>query len=144
MKIVDIEGKLVRELDVSKENGAGVHRVTWDLSTGALKKGGGKGFGGGFGGKGAGGKGQPGAGGKGGQPGGGKGGGGKGGGFPGGGFGGTLAGAGKYRVVLEVDGVEQSRIITVEGDPRLPELGRIVDEAEEELELRRLMKQREP
>ena len=137
LKITDIEGKLVTELDVANHTEAGVHRITWDLSTGPLKKAGGKGFGGAFGGKGIAGKG---AGGKGGT---GKGGGGKGGGFGGGGFG-PAAGAGKYRAILEIDGVEQSRVITIEGDPRQPELGRIVDEAEEELELLRLLKNREP
>jgi photosystem II stability/assembly factor-like uncharacterized protein len=132
LRIADIDGKTIKELDVSKQNDVGVQRVTWDLSTGTLKKGGGKGFAGG-GGKGAGGKGA-----------GGKGaGGGKGGGFPGG-FGGALVGAGKYRVILEIDGVEQSRIITIEGDPRQPALDRIVDEAEEEYQLRKLLKSREP
>src|SRR5262249_60030115 len=34
LKILDLHGNLVRELDVSKEKEAGLHRVSWDLISG--------------------------------------------------------------------------------------------------------------
>jgi hypothetical protein len=127
LKIYDIEGKMVRELDVSKESQAGVHRVTWNLSKGGLKKGG-KGFAGKKGGAG-------------GKKGGGKGFAGKG---KGGAFGGGSVGEGKYRIVLEADGQTYSRVVTIEGDPRFPEGNRVADEAEERRLLERFSQGREP
>jgi S1-C subfamily serine protease len=102
LKVYDPLGALVRDLDVSNDKGAGVHRVPWDLATGA-GKGGGKGFGGG------------------------KGGGGKGG-FGGAGL---TAKPGVYRVVLSADGAEHARLITVEPDPRTKIAGATENEAEE-------------
>jgi len=133
LRIADIEGKTLREFDVAKETDAGVHRVSWDLSTGTQKKGAKGGF---AGGKGAGAKGGA----------GGKGGGGQAGGKGGGPFGqgNALAGSGKYRIILEADGVEISRIVTIEADPRTPDIDRAVDEAEEDRLLRRLNEGREP
>ncbi len=116
LRVVDVEGKTIREFNLAKENGAGLHRIAWDLSAGTNKKmpPAGKGVG-----KGKQGKGQP-------QP--------------------KLAnaGAGRFRVILEGDGVELSRVLTIEGDPRLSELDRAVDEAEEEHAIRRWLKGRQP
>jgi photosystem II stability/assembly factor-like uncharacterized protein len=109
LKVFDPLGNVVRELDVSNAKMSGVHRVPWDLATGAAK--GGKG---GFGG--------------------GKGGGGK------GGFGGAVLTAkpGVYRVVLNADGVEHAKLITIEPDPRTKIPGSSTDETEE---LRKLLKE---
>jgi photosystem II stability/assembly factor-like uncharacterized protein len=117
LKVVDIAGKTVRELETKTE--AGLHRVSWNLaSVGAggagkgLKKFGGKGGGKGappkIAGGGPKGKGQ-------GQF------GGKGGGFGGpGGAGGAGVPAGTYRVVLIVDDQEFTQTVQVEGDPVQP------------------------
>jgi photosystem II stability/assembly factor-like uncharacterized protein len=120
MRITDIEGKTLRTFDLAKETEAGLHRITWDLSTGTQKKGG---------------KVVPGKGGA------GKGKGGKGG---GGALPNPPAGTGRYRVVLEVNGVEIARVITIEADPRTPDIERAVDEAEEDLAIRRMLKGQEP
>ena len=56
----------------------------------------------------------------------------------------AFAGSGKYRVVLNVDGVESSRIVTIEADPRTPDIDRPFDEAEEDRALRRLLQGRGP
>jgi photosystem II stability/assembly factor-like uncharacterized protein len=96
LKIVDIEGKTVRELEAGKK--AGLHKVNWNLA--AAQAGGGQGGrrgGGGGGGAGGGG--------------GGGGGGGR------GGFGGRPVAAGAYKVVLTVDGKEYVQSIRVEPDP---------------------------
>jgi hypothetical protein len=110
LKVFDPLGAMVRDLDVSNDKMAGVHRVPWDLITGAAAAKGGKG---GFGGKGGGGK---------------------------GGFGGPglTAKPGVYRVVLNADGVEHARLITVEPDPRTKVPGSTTNEAEE---LRKLLKE---
>jgi photosystem II stability/assembly factor-like uncharacterized protein len=116
LKVVDIDGKTVRELTASAE--PGLHRVNWDLSRGT-GAGVGRG-GGGRGGQGAGGAAQaaqpakPAAGeqteqsegppaGR--------------GGF---GFGGRPVTTGAYRVVLTVDGKELSQTVRVEADPDAP------------------------
>lgn len=117
LRIVDVEGTTLREYDLAKESAAGLHRITWDLSTGTSKKipPGGKKVG-----KGKIGKGQlagPNA---------------------------PFVGAGKYRLILDADGVELARVVTIEGDPRLPGLDRAVDEAEEEHAIRRWLKGTEP
>ncbi len=111
MRIVDIDGKLLREFDMAKETDAGLHRVTWDLTTGTVKK-------------------MPPA----------KTKVGKGAAAPLG----VFTGAGKYRVILEADGVELSRVITIEGDPRLPALDGAADEAEADRAFRRWLEGREP
>jgi hypothetical protein len=104
LKVFDVYGSQVQNLDVSKEKEAGLHRVAWNLAGGPGAKGG-KGTG----------KAPP----------------------P---F--TPAGQpvkpGTYRVVLDVDGVEHARTLTVELDPRTRTAGATVNEAEE---LRRLLKQ---
>jgi photosystem II stability/assembly factor-like uncharacterized protein len=118
LKVVDIDGKTVRELAVSGD--PGLHRVVWDLSTSAA--------GGGRGGRGGGGGGR------------GAGGGGAGGEKPTtppagegteqseqptgrGGFGGLFAARqvnpGTYRLVLTVDGKEMSQTVRVEADPTI-------------------------
>ncbi len=157
LKVIDVQGKTVRELDVSKSKEPGFHRIDWNMSTAA---GGGKGkgfFGGGggggkgFGGKGTGGKGAgevigKGTGGKGiaGKGTGGKGAGGKGQippQFAGGGFGGPLVAPGVYRIVLAVDGQEIGQTLIIEPDPTQRGAELITDEVEEEMLLRRLLKE---
>jgi photosystem II stability/assembly factor-like uncharacterized protein len=114
LKVVDIAGKTVRELDVAKAKEPGMHRIAWDLTGGRLqgegkgkgKFGGGKGFKGGGGGQGQG-KGaatqaQP---------------------------GGSAVPPGVYRVVLTVDGQEHSRTLRIDPDPTLPDGVIITDEA---------------
>jgi hypothetical protein len=39
LKVLDLRGKLVRELDMAKEKEAGLHRVGWDLVSGPAPKG---------------------------------------------------------------------------------------------------------
>src|SRR5262249_11396322 len=39
LKVLDLEGHLVRSLDVAKEKDAGMHRVNWDVVSGAAPKG---------------------------------------------------------------------------------------------------------
>ncbi len=127
LKITDPVGKLVRELDVSKEMEPGVHRVTWDLVGGEVagQKKGQMGAGGAKGGKGA--KGEKAAkGAKGGQ------GGGK------GAQAAQLAKPGAYAVVLEADGRVERQVLTIEADPRTQTAGVFTDEAEE---LRRMLNQ---
>lgn len=117
LKVVDVDGTMLREVDLTKESGPGLHRVSWDLSTGTSKKGPptGKGLGKGKAGKG-----------------------------PNAGPASPFVGAGRYRIVLEGEGVELARTVTIEGDPRLPDLERAVDEAEEEHAIRRWLKGSEP
>jgi photosystem II stability/assembly factor-like uncharacterized protein len=143
LKVLDVEGKTVRELTAPTE--PGLHRVFWNLSRsggGAIAAGGeggagpatggGRGPGGGGGGRRGGGVGGAGGGAApagtaqqppaGGGPGGGGGGGrGGGGGFGGGGFGGFGGAAavapGTYRLVLTIDGKEFIQSIRVEADP---------------------------
>jgi hypothetical protein len=116
LKLFDVQGNQVRELDLGKEKDAGFHRVAWNLL------GGGGGKGGKFAGKGAGkGKGDKGAG--------------K---MPAGGPE-AIVSPQTYRIVLEVDGTPYARTITVEPDPRSGRLGVAADEAEE---LRKMMKER--
>jgi photosystem II stability/assembly factor-like uncharacterized protein len=125
LKIVDIHGKTVRDLDVSKLKDVGLHRVSWDLTKNpppSAKKGG-KG-------KDAGGK----------KPGKGKvavkG---KKGGAPAPGTGPVPTGI--YRVVLSVDGVEYAQALRVDPDPTLPADGVLTDEAAEWDEMRRQLKE---
>ncbi len=121
LKVLDLNGKVVRELDVAKANEPGVHRLYWDLSSGEAPKG--KGFGfkkkesetpppspkeaieevksprpSRFR---------------------------------------KLVSPGTYRVVLSVDGTEITRVLTVEPDPRTRTPGGLTNEADE---LRRLLK----
>jgi hypothetical protein len=122
LKIVDISGKTVQELQAKSD--PGLHRLTWTLTAGGKggKKGGGKGFGGGGKGGGKGAKKQgteiaPAAAGKGPPP----QVGGKGPGFQGAGPGfGTPVLPGTYRVVLTVDGQEYTQTVRVEADPVQP------------------------
>src|SRR5262245_1340468 len=147
LKVVDISGKTVRTLNVAKETDAGVHRVGWDEPGAGGKKG--------FGGKGGGGKGG------GAFAGGGKGGGGfkgKGGKgqpqdptqaaqTPKGGFGfgiGPALKPGVYRVVLVADGEEYSQTLVIEPDPTQRGAEIIADEAEEELQWRKLLRPTPP
>jgi hypothetical protein len=148
LTIADIEGRPVRELDLSKEMTAGFHRVTWDLSTGEGKGGAGKGgFAKAGGGKGGGGMG-----------GGGKTGGGK---APGlkegsppakgakggkGGFAAKLGNAtGTFRVHLNADGQIFSQTLIVEPDPLTKSLLTAdIDEAEEDRLLRRQFDRLQP
>jgi photosystem II stability/assembly factor-like uncharacterized protein len=117
LKVVDIDGKTVRELTAAAT--PGLHRVNWNLTRGT-------GVAGGAGGGGRGGRGGAGGGGGGGavappagegteegQP---MGGGGRGG-F---GFGGRPVPPGTYRVVLTVDGKELTQTVRVEADPDAP------------------------
>jgi photosystem II stability/assembly factor-like uncharacterized protein len=123
LKVVDIDGKTVRELTVSGE--PGLHRIVWDLSRGT-------GAGGGRGGRGGPAGGGGGRGGAGGGAGGaqpttppaGEGteqseqpaGRGAGGGF----FAARQVSPGAYRLVLTVDGKELSQVVRVEPDPDTP------------------------
>ena len=157
LKILDHEGKVVRELQA--QTAPGLHVATWDLSRAGQRPAGG-GFGGGGGPRGGGGggarpalaegatppQGTPGAAGattpplegSGGetptQPQQGRSGGGGGGGF--GGFGGFARAvpAGLYRVVLTVDGKEYAQTLRVENDPIVPEASTANDDAEMEEE----------
>lgn len=123
LKIVDITGKVLREMKGPKT--AGFHKVTWDMASSAPQQGKGKeaaSGGGGFGGR----KGE----GKGGAAKGGKEGAGKEGegtaGVAGGGFGPfgfaqrPMVQPGEYRVVLTVDGRELAATLRVEADPLAP------------------------
>jgi photosystem II stability/assembly factor-like uncharacterized protein len=91
LKIVDISGKTVRDLQA--RNSVGLHRISWDLSGTSPRGEGGPGGGGGR-----------------------RGGGG---GFAAmfGGGGGPAVAPGAYRVVLTVDGQELSQAVKVEADP---------------------------
>jgi hypothetical protein len=131
LKVMDVEGKLVRELRPNGE--PGLHRITWDMGRAVARTGGARG---GRGGPGGGSGSGPGAG-------------GAAGGIsetptesgeetpprrPGGGFGGPGGAApvasGTYRVVLTVDGKEFSQTLRVEGDP-VPGSGLFAEEEEE-------------
>jgi photosystem II stability/assembly factor-like uncharacterized protein len=100
LKVVDINGKTVRDLQA--KNTVGLNRITWDL-TGAVARGPGEG-----GGPGGGGGRRGGA---------------------GGGFGGLFGGGGpavppgSYRVVLTVDGTELTQAVKVEADPSRADIG---------------------
>jgi photosystem II stability/assembly factor-like uncharacterized protein len=102
LKVLDVYGNVVKDLDLSKEKEAGVHRIGWDLALGPAPKG----KKGKFGPKGKGGPGR-------------------------------FAKPGTYRLVLDADGVQFVRALTVEADPRTQTAGSTVDEAEE---LRRLLR----
>jgi photosystem II stability/assembly factor-like uncharacterized protein len=102
LKVVDINGDLVRELNVAKEKDAGLHRVGWDLVSGQAPKAKGKGKGKGKG---------PGK-------------------SPFTPFGRPVR-PGTYRLVLDADGVVLTRTVTVEADPRSGAAGTAVNEAEE-------------
>jgi photosystem II stability/assembly factor-like uncharacterized protein len=99
LKVLDIHGNLVRDLDLSKEKETGTHRVGWDLVAGP----------------GSGDKNRP-----------------------------TFTPPerpvkpGVYRVVLNADGDERSRLLSVEPDPRSGTPGSTVNELEE---LRKLLKE---
>jgi photosystem II stability/assembly factor-like uncharacterized protein len=152
LKIVDHEGKTVRELTASTE--PGFHRVVWNLSRAAQGQrpgegGGAGGPGGGRGGAGGGRRGgaggtQPPGGASGGatqppagaetpatQPGGGRGGFG---GF-GGGAGGAAVPTGNYRVILTVDGKEYAQSLRVEADPSSPTTGDIAGDGDDIIEI---------
>jgi hypothetical protein len=90
LKVMDVSGKTVRELQVKGD--PGMHRVTWDLLSGGPPRQGGPGGGGA----------RP----KGGDP-----------AQP---APGQPVPAGSYRVVLSVDGVELARNLRVEPDPTVP------------------------
>jgi photosystem II stability/assembly factor-like uncharacterized protein len=96
LKVVDVEGKTVRELEASGT--PGLHKVNWNLAAGGGRQQA----------AGAGGRGQGGFAGRGGQ-----------GGGPGGrgGFGGRPVPSGTYKIVLTVDGKELVQSLRVEGDP---------------------------
>jgi photosystem II stability/assembly factor-like uncharacterized protein len=94
LKVLDIDGKVVAQRDGATRSG--LHVLNWDFTPGKGRKG----KGGGGGGKGGGG---------------------------GGGFGGLIDGqlprpvpAGVYRVVLDVDGQEQSQRFRIEGEAVMP------------------------
>ncbi len=139
VKILDIEGKVVRELRANST--PGMHRVTWDL-TRVPERPAGTGQRGGPGQAGGRGQGQqagaaaqppagqqpPAAGQQLGQPPSGFGGFGRGG---LGGFGGQPVPPGTYRVVLTVDGKEYSQVVRVESDPNYPNVDLIASEEEE-------------
>jgi hypothetical protein len=123
LKVVDVEGKTVRELRANTS--PGMYRVAWDLSRAPERRpgeaaagpgapggpGGGRGaFGGGGGGFGGGGRG--------------------GGGFGGFGGGGLAVQPGAYRVILTVDGKDYAQTVTVERDPTAP-AGEVITEEEE-------------
>ncbi|MCI0684045.1 MAG: PDZ domain-containing protein [Gemmataceae bacterium] len=131
LKVVDIQGKTVRTLDVKKAVEPGFHRIAWDLSSEPQKGGKGKGLftGKGKGGGGAAGKGAVAKGAK----------GGKGGKGPFGG-GGPPVKNGVYRLILVADGQEHSQTLVIEPDPNQRGAEIIVDEPAEELEMRRLLK----
>jgi photosystem II stability/assembly factor-like uncharacterized protein len=90
LKVVDINGKTVRDFGVRNE--PGLHRLDWDLNANPRTQG-----------PGAGGRGGPGRGGQ-------RGGGGR-------GQGGLAVANGVYRVVLSVDGTEFSQPLSIEADP---------------------------
>src|SRR5205807_2426516 len=98
LKIFDLHGNLVRDLDVAKEKEPGIHRIAWDLIAGGAPKEDKKPPFTPYG-----------------QP----------------------VKPGNYRVMLNADGVEHARILTVEADPRSGKAGSTVNEVEE---LRKLMK----
>jgi S1-C subfamily serine protease/photosystem II stability/assembly factor-like uncharacterized protein len=128
LKIVDIEGKTVREL--TPKNDAGLHRLTWDLrSTARPANAAGRGqvpSGGGAAGSSAGRGGGPGAAaGAGGQR-----GGGGGGGLGRGGAGASSVAPGTYRVVLTVDGQELAQSIRIEPDPIVSDTVMTLEEVE--------------
>lgn len=113
LKVVDIQGKTVRTLDVKKALDPGLHRIAWDLSSEPQSAGKGKGLKG---------KGQ-------GQS------------AKGGFGGGAPVKTGVYRVILVADGQEHSQTLVIEPDPNQRGADIIVDETAEELEMRRLLKQ---
>jgi photosystem II stability/assembly factor-like uncharacterized protein len=142
LKVVDINGKTVRELTARTE--AGLHQIPWDLALGGrggrfgAGGGGGRGGFGGGGGGGAGGAGRGGAGGGGAGGGGGAAAGAQGEGPPSpsggesptppegapqgppGGFRLASVPAGVYRIVLTIDGKEYAQTLRVDADPTLP------------------------
>ncbi len=121
LKIVDISNRTVAELKA--ETDAGLHRVVWNLQTAGQNR---------FRGKGGA---DPG-----GNPPRGKAGADPGGNAPPQSLFGPPA-LGTYRVVLTVDGIEQSAPLVVEGDPNAPrEAATAVDEVEEERAMRRMEK----
>jgi photosystem II stability/assembly factor-like uncharacterized protein len=123
LKIVDISNRTVAELKA--ENDAGLHRVVWNLQSAVQNRQRGKGGADPAGGNAFRGKG------KGADP--------TGNAPPQSLFGSSAMGT--YRVVLTVDGIEQSAPLIVEGDPNAPrEAAAAVDEVEEERALRRLEK----
>jgi hypothetical protein len=148
LKILDVEGKVVREL--TAQTAPGLHVATWDLSRAGQRP---ANFGGGGGQRPAGATPPQGAAGAGGatppplegsggetptpaQPQQGRGGSG---GFGGGGFGGfggfaRAVPAGLYRVVLTVDGKEYAQTLRIENDPVVPEASTANDDAETEEE----------
>ncbi len=101
LRIFDLHGNQLRDLDVGKEKEPGLHRLGWDLVTGSEPKDA---------------KGK----------------------MPSTPYGQPVK-PGTYRVVLNVDGAEYVRTVTVEADPRSGRPGGAADEAEE---LRKLMKER--
>jgi hypothetical protein len=126
LKVMDVEGKTIRELRASAE--PGLHRVPWDLTASAERPTGGRG---GPGRTGGGGQpppatGQPPAEGQTEQP--------RGPGGPGGFGGGRPVLPGTYKVVLTVDGKEFVQTVRVEADPSS---SRITTAAEEEDEIDR-------
>jgi hypothetical protein len=142
LKVVDISGKTIRTLNVAKETDAGFHRVGWEQPGEGGKKGfGGKGggtfAGGGKGGgafKGKGTKGQPQDPTQAAQ-------------VPKGGFGfgiGQALKPGVYRVLLVADGQEYSQTLVIEPDPTQRGAEIIADEAEEELQWRKLLRPTPP
>ena len=100
LKILDLHGNVVRDVDVAKESEAGMHRVGWDLVAGSAPKEDKK--------------------------------------TPFTPYGQPVK-PGTYRVLLNADGVEHVRTLTVEADPRSGKAGSSVNETEE---LRKLMKER--
>lgn len=103
LRVLDVNGNLVRETDASKEKEAGIHRISWNLVSGpAGKPDKGKASRSPF----------------------------------------TPSGQpvkpGMYRLVLDADGTEFTRVLVVEPDPRTKTAGSLVNEAEE---LRQLLRQ---
>jgi hypothetical protein len=168
LKILDVEGKVVREL--TAQTAPGLHVATWDLSRAGQRPagfgggggqgggGGPRGFGGGGGARsesanppqgaaGAGGATPPPLEGSGGetstptQPQQGRGGGGGFGGAFGGAFGRPIP-AGTYRIVLTVDGKEYTQTLRVENDPVVPEASAANDD--EEMEEEEMKKEANP
>lgn len=114
LKIVDIEGRVVRALDVAKEKEAGPHRISWDMtiapSPTAIK-----------------GKNppkladnKPGL------------------------AAGSLVSPGVYRVVLEADGMEFEQTMSIHPDPNSKLATPVLDEYEEERYLRRQLRDLAP
>jgi photosystem II stability/assembly factor-like uncharacterized protein len=134
LEVFDINGTAVGRL--TGPTAAGLHQLTWDLSSGPSRQAANAGGrfggqrGGGLRGGGQPGEGQPGAG----RRGGGQRGGGEEGAGPGTGPGGPPPGrgvpAGTYRLVLTVDGQTSTQTLTVEGDPGAP--GRVFAEEDED------------